>query len=93
VVPALGARVRSSAATAAGAVTNDVAKSAAPAPNARPLRVMFLDMFLFLSWFTYSHLAAGRKSEIPPTKQEIAHPYGSRVTDNMSGHYALYGDF
>ena len=35
----------------------------------------------------------GCKSEIPPTKQEIAHPYSPRVTDNMYGHYGLYGDF
>ena len=28
---------------------------------------------------------------LPPTKQEIAHPYSSKVTDNVSGHYGMRG--
>ena len=36
----------------AGDATSPVATSAAPAAIAMPPRVMFLAMFLFLSWFT-----------------------------------------
>ena len=33
------------------------------------------------------------KRVLPPTKQEIANPYIDKVTDNMSGHYGIYGHF
>jgi len=32
-------------------------------------------MFYLSSWFAYNLLVAGCKRELPPTKQEIAHPY------------------
>ena len=46
-----------------------------------------------ISWFAHNQLVTGCKSEIPPTKQEIAHPYIDKVTDNMSGHYGMRGHF
>jgi hypothetical protein len=31
--------------------------------------------------------SAGRKSELPPTKQEITDPYMYKITDILAGHY------
>jgi hypothetical protein len=47
-------------------------------PIARLFRVRFLDMCLFLSWFPETLMGSGCKSELPPTKQEIPHPYIAR---------------
>ena len=91
VVPALGTSVIGPVVSAeAGAATNADATRAIPAPRARPFLVMFLDMYVsFLTWFAHNQLVTDLKRELPPTKQEIAHPYMYRVTDNMSVHYGL----
>jgi hypothetical protein len=35
----------------------------------------------------------GCKRELPPTKQEISHPYMYKVTDMLSGHYGDLAKF
>jgi hypothetical protein len=74
-VPTDGARVTSLAARAGVATKAELTRANA-APSARPLRVMFLA--INLSFFLVSHKPfgfMGCKRELPPTKQEISHPY------------------
>ena len=51
-VPAFGSRVKVASSALAGRPASPEATKVAAIPTARPLRVMFLAMFLFLSWFT-----------------------------------------
>jgi hypothetical protein len=48
-------------AAVAGTASSDAEISAKPAPKARPLRVVFLDMFNLSSWFAHNQLIAGCK--------------------------------
>jgi hypothetical protein len=45
----------------AGTDARPDATRAKPAPKARPLRVMFLVMFILISWFAHNQLIAGCK--------------------------------
>jgi hypothetical protein len=64
-VPEVGTRetkvLSAKPAADAGAPTSAEEARATIAPNARPLRVRFLVIFILISWFAHNHLIAGCK--------------------------------